>query len=146
MFRVQQVAIVLGVLLVVASGSIAANSDQTGVAVPVQDPTSMGFVVPLPDIEPGDLVTALRQARKSLEARRLHYQEVVDDTRMTAGKFLLALIAPGGFLMAAGSELVHSQAEKKVESLDEEIHALGLDLNRFEGIARDRLIILARYP
>ena len=146
MFRTQQVAAALSLLLVVASGSAVATSDETSITAPVQDPTSMGFVVPLPEIEPADLVVELRQTRDTLEARRLHYQEVAEDTRMTAGKFLLALIAPGGFLMAAGSELVHAQAESKVESLDEEIQALGVDLNMFEGIARDRLIILARYP
>ncbi len=146
MLRTQQVAAALSFLLVVASGSAAADSGATFFATPMQDPTSQGFIVPLPEIDPADLAADLRETRTDLEARRLHYREVAEDTQMTAGKFILALIAPGGFLFAAGSEIAHTQAENKVESLAEEIQALGEDLEMFEGIALDRRIILARYP
>ena len=145
MLRAWQVAAVLG-LLAAAGGSAAAASGETTFAVPAQDPTSMDFVVPLPELEPGSLVSQIREARTELEARRLHYQEVVEDSRMTVGKLILALIAPGGLLMAVGSELVHSQAENKVVSLDREIQELSSDLAIFEGIERDRRVILARYP
>ncbi len=145
MLRAQQIAAVLSVLLVVASGAAAADSQGTMFATPSQDPTSQGFIVPLPEIEPSDLVNALHEARSRLEDSRLHYQEVAEDTEMTPAKFLFALIAPGGFLLAAGSELMHNQAEQKVASLEVTIQDLGGDLKTFEGIARDRRIILASY-
>ncbi len=145
MLRAQQMAAVLSFLFVVASGTAAADSQGTIFATPSQDPTSQGFIVPLPEIEPSDLVNALHEARSRLEASRLHYQEVAEDTEMTPGKLLFALIAPGGFLLAAGSELMHNQAEQKVASLEETIRDLGGDLKTFQGIARDRRIILASY-
>ena len=145
MSRVQQVAAILSFLVAVASGPAAADSQDMIFVTPSQDPTSQGFIVPLPEIEPSDLVNALQEARTRLEASRTHYQEVAEDSEMTAGKLLFALIAPGGFLFAAGSELVHAQAEDKVESLDETIQDLGGDLAMFQAIARDRRIILASY-
>ena len=145
MLRAQQIAAVLSFLFMVASGTVAADSQGTIFATPSQDPTSQGFIVPLPEIEPSDLVNALHEARSRFEASRSHYQEVAEDTEMTAGKFLFALIAPGGFLLAAGSELIHNRAEQKMASLEVTIQELGGDLKTFEGIARDRRIILASY-
>lgn len=147
MLRIQQVAAALSFLLVVvSSGSVAADSDEIAFAAPIQDPTSLGFVVPLPEIEPADLVTEIQETQSELESRRLHYEDVAEDSRMTAGKLIFAIIAPGGFLFAAGSELMHDHAEKKVVSLEEEIQELGTDLEKFESIAQGRQIILARYP
>ncbi len=145
MSRVQQVAAVFSFLVAVASGSAAADSQDKIFATPTQDPTSQGFIVPLPEIEPSDLVNALHEARSRLKADRSHYEEVAEETQMTAGKFLFALIAPGGLLFAAGSELMHKQAEDKVASLEETIEDLGGDLAMFQAIARDRRIILASY-
>lgn len=146
MLRTQQVAAALSFFLAVgSSGSIAADADEIALSASIQDPTSLGFIVPLPEIDPADLVAEIQETQSDLESRRLHYEEVAEDSRMTPGKFLLALIVPGGFVMAAGSELMHNHAEKQVVSLKAEITALDTDLHKFESIAQGRQIILARY-
>ena len=147
MLRTQKVAAALSFLLaVVSSGSLAADSDGITFAVPVQDPTSLGLIVPLPEIQPDDLVAEIRETQSALENRRLHYVEVAEDSRLTAGKVILALIVPGGLLMAAGSEMVHNHAEGQATSLEEEILALGEDLDKFESIIQGRRIILTQAP
>lgn len=101
------------------------------------------FIVPLPEVSTNELLQALHQQRAALETQREDQRGTVERNRMTVGKTLLAIVAPGGLLIAAGMQAVKASAEQQVAALDTRIDDLSADLRLVQHIVVEQSFMLA---
>ena len=102
-----------------------------------------GLMVPLPNVGARALLAQLHEQRSSLECERAIHSQAVERNRMTVGKTLLLIVAPGGLLIAAGMQAAKADAEQQVAALDQRIDNLNRDLLAMQRIATERSLLLA---
>ena len=101
------------------------------------------FVVPLPEFSAHQLLDRLHQHRATLQKQREGQRKVAERCRMTVGKTVLAIVAPGGLLIAAGMQTTKAHAEQQVAALDTRIDQVTTDLHAVQRIAARQSFMLA---
>ena len=132
-------------LLALALISTAASADRSAPETAPQAASAQAgtFIVPLPEVSAVELLQDLHKQRVALEGDREDQRARVESSRMTVGKTLLAIVAPGGLLIAAGMQAVKANAEQQVAMLDTRIDDLKADLRLVQHIVVEQSIMVA---